>query len=491
MTNATFKSGASVRHILGMAVNEYELVILGQGSAAFAAAIKADDLGIKTAMIGRNVTDGTLLGGTCVNVGCVPSKRLITVATLFHTASHNSFEGISYDRGRPDFKRVMRQKDALVRRFRRDKYRKVLNRLKHVKFYEGLGRFTSKTTVRVENVAIRSRRFIVATGARASVPASPGLDRVDYLTNEEALSLKKLPESLCVIGGRALGLEFAQMYAQLGSRVTVLQRSGRILPEHEPVVSKALRDYLEKSGITVWTGVNIGSIRQIAKNKIINYTSHGKRSTVKSEEVLFATGRRANTEGLDLPIAGVETDSKGFVKVNPRMETSSNNAWAAGDVTGEPMLETVAAKEGSIAVENAFSKNRERRMNFDEVPSAVFTYPEVARVGLTEAQAHERGIRCSCTTLPFDLVPKAQVIGDVRGLVKMVIDAETKRVLGVHIVAPNAADMIHEAVLAVKFKLTIDNLIDTVHVFPTLSESLKLTAQSFYRDVGNLSCCTE
>jgi mercuric reductase len=472
-------------------VNEYELVILGQGSAAFAAAIKADDLGIKTAMIGSKVTDGTVLGGTCVNVGCVPSKRLITVGTLFHNAKHNSFEGISYDHGRLDFKGVIRQKDALVRRFRRDKYRRVLDRLKNVKFYEGLGRFTSRSTVRVENIAIRSRRFIVATGARARVPAIPGLDKVNYLTNEEALSLKELPESLCVIGGRALGLEFAQMYAHLGSEVTVLQRSRRILPEHEPVVSQALTDYLEKSGITVRTGVNISSIQQIGKNKIIHYTKRGKLSRVRSEQVLFATGREANTEGLGLPVAGVETDVKGFVKVNVEMKTSSNNTWAAGDVTGQPMLETVAAKEGSIAVENAFSKNRKRRMNFDEVPSAVFTYPEVAMVGLAEAQAHERGIRCSCTTIPFDLVPKAHVIGDLRGLVKMVVDAETRRILGVHIVAPNAADMIHEAVLAVKFKLTIDNLIDTVHVFPTLSESLKLTAQSFYRDVGNLSCCTE
>jgi mercuric reductase len=472
-------------------VNEYELVILGQGSAAFAAAIKADDLGIKTAMVGRNVTNGTVLGGTCVNVGCVPSKRLITVGTLFHNANHNSFEGISYDLGRLDFKRVMRQKDALVRRFRRDKYRKVLDHLKNVKFFEGLGKFTSKTTVRVENAAIRSRRFIVATGARASVPAIPGLDKVDFLTSEEALSLKELPESLCVIGGRALGLEFAQMYAHLGSEVTVLQRSRRILPENEPVVSQALTDYLEKSGIAVRTGVNISSIQQIGKNKIIHYTSHGRLSKVRSEQVLLATGRLANTEGLGLPIAGVETDRKGFVKVNSEMQTSSNNAWAAGDVTGEPMLETVAAKEGSIAVENAFAKNRERRMNFDEVPSAEFTYPEVARVGLTEAQAHERRIRCNCTTLPFDLVPKAHIIRDLRGLVKMVIDAETKRILGVHIVAPNAADMIHEAVLAIKFKLTIDNLIDTVHVFPTLSESLKLAALSFYRDVGSLSCCTE
>jgi mercuric reductase len=174
------------------------------------------------------------------------------------------------------------------------------------------------------------------------------------------------------------------------------------------------------------------------------------------------------------------------------METSRDNIWAAGDVTGEPMLETVAAKEGAYAVENAFMRGqRKKTVSYDEVPSAVFTYPEVARVGLTEAQAHQRGIRCNCTTLPFDLVPKAHIIDDTTGLVKMVIESKTKRVLGVHIVAPHAADLIHEGVLAVKLHLTIDDIIDTVHVFPTLSESTKLAAQSFYKDVGSLSCCTE
>jgi len=158
-------------------------------------------------------------------------------------------------------------------------------------------------------------------------------------------------------------------------------------------------------------------------------------------------------------------------------------------VTGEPMLETIAAKEGLVAVENAFSKGPKKRISFDEVPSAVFTYPEVARVGLTESQVKARGMHCSCVTLPFKLVPKAHVIGDVRGLLKLVINNDTKQILGVHIVAPHAGDLIHEGVLAVKFKMTIDDIIDTVHVFPTLSESMKLAAQSFYMDVGSLSCC--
>jgi mercuric reductase len=473
-------------------MTKYDLAILGQGSGAFAAAIKADELGVKTAMIGTRKTPGTVLGGTCVNVGCVPSKRLLTVGTLFHEAQYNSFQGIRYSRGRLDFHNVIRQKDELVRKFRRDKYHRVLQRLRNVTFYPGSARFVSKNKIVVGKQVVESRKFVVATGARPSIPNVEGIHKVRYLTNEEALNLKELPRSLCVVGGRTLGLEFAQMYAQFGTKVTVLQRNERILPDDEPIVSEAVTEYLAQDGIRIQTNVTINSVREEADEKVLSYSVNGKNYVTKSEHLLFATGRIPNADDLGLEVAGVETDPKGFVKINSRMETSNEHVWAAGDVTGEPMLETVAAKEGAYAVENAFMPNqRKKTVSYDEVPSAVFTYPEVARVGLTEAQAHQRGIRCSCTTLPFDLVPKAHVIGDTKGLVKVVIEAKTKRVLGVHMVSPHAADLIHEGVLAVKFHLTIDDIIDTVHVFPTLSEATKLAAQSFYRDIGSLSCCTE
>ena len=470
-------------------MTKYDLVILGHGSAAFAAAIKANDLGIKTAMVGTNLTKGTLVGGTCVNVGCIPSKRLITVGTVFHNAKHNSFLGIKYSQGKLDFRKVVRQKDELVRKFRRDKYLRVLDHLKHVTYYEGNGRFGSKNNVVVDHRTLEARKFIVATGARANIPPVKGIDKVHYLTNEDALSLRELPQTLCVIGGRALGLEFAQMYAQFGTRVTVLQRSKRILPEDEPVVSKALAGYMNAMGIRIKTGITVREIENKGNNKVVKCTSKGGNFRVEAEHVLFATGRRPNTEDLQLSAAGVKTDEKGFVKVNNQMQTSAPNIWAGGDVTGEPMLETIAAKEGLVAVENAFSNGPKKKIHFDEIPSAVFTYPEVARVGLTESQVKARGMNCNCVTLPFDLVPKAHVIADTRGLLKLVINNDTKQILGVHIIAPHAADLIHEGVLAVKFKMTIDDIIDTVHVFPTLSESTKLAAQSFYMDIGRLSCC--
>jgi mercuric reductase len=426
-----------------------------------------------------------------VNVGCIQSKRLITVGTLFYNSRHNSFQGIRYEHGKLDFRRVIREKNELVRKFRREKYRRVLHNLKSVTYYEGNGVFTAGNKVIVDNRTLEATKFIVATGARANIPRIEGIEKVPYLTNEEALSLKELPRSLCVIGGRALGLEFAQMYAQFGAKVTVLQRSSRILRDEEPVISKALTKHFRELNIKVHTNVRIKSIQSDGRSKVVTFSSDGSTSRLKAEHILFATGRTPNTDNLGLEFAGVRTDENGFIRVNSEMRTSASHIWAAGDVTGEPMLETLAAKEGSIAAENAFSGKNRKRVNLDEVPSAVFTYPEVARVGFTERKAHEHGMKCSCVTLPFDLVPKAHIMADTKGLVKLVVENETKRVVGVHIVAPHAADLIHEGVLAVKFKLTIDDIIDTVHVFPTLSESLKLAAQSFYKDVGSLSCCIE
>jgi mercuric reductase len=280
------------------------------------------------------------------------------------------------------------------------------------------------------------------------------------------------------------------MYAHFGTEVTVLQRSERILPEHEPEISAALRRSLEEEGIRIHTGVRLEAILQRGRMKAARAVVGGTKREFEAEELLFATGRIANTDRLNTAKAGVELDSMGFVKVDEQMQTTAPNVWGAGDAIGEPMLETIAAKEGAVAVNNAFT-DKKRRINFTEVPKAVFTYPEVASVGLTDAEANGQGIKCSCGVLPLELVPKSRIIGDTRGLVKLVADIRTKRVLGVHIMAPHAADLILEGVLAVKYKLTIDDIIDTVHVFPTLSEGIKLAAQSFYRDIGSLSCCVE
>lgn len=468
----------------------YQLAILGQGSAAFAAAIKANDLGAKTVMIGGNATPGTVIGGTCVNVGCLPSKHLITVSNIFHQAARHSFEGIKYDTGKLDFAKVIEQKNKLVEKFRKEKYADVVKNLENVTFVEGKAKFFSTNTIEANGQRIEAEKFLIAVGARANITLIKGLESVDFLTNEEALNLEDLPDSLCVVGGRALGLEFAQLFAHFGTQVTVLQRSDRILPEQEPEISALLQEYLEEEGIKIYTKTSITDVKKLNGKKIINFLATGKPKQIECDHILFATGRKPNTDGLNAEKAGVKLNEKGFIQVNNEMHTSVAHIWAAGDVIGEPMLETIAAKEGAIAVQNMFSKNK-KKINFHEIPKAVFTYPEVASVGLTDAQAIGDGIKCRCGVIPFSFVPKAHVIGDTRGIIKLVANHKNKQIVGVHILSPHAADLIHEATLAVKFKLTVDNIIDTVHVFPTLSEALKLAAQSFYKDISKLSCCTE
>ena len=467
-------------------MEKFEYVILGQGSAAFAAAIRANELGIKTVMMGKNETKGALLGGTCVNVGCVPSKRLLSVSKWLYDLKAKRFDGVNYDIKKIKYDTILEGKDDLVSAFRVKKYKEVLESLENVTYMKEFGSFENSNTIKVGNREIEAEKVLIATGARANIPNIKGIEKIDYLTNEEALSLKELPESLIVIGGRAMGLEFAQLFSRLGVKVTLLQRSNTILPEYEPEISMLLHKYLTEEGVEIKTNISLSSISQYKGVKRIEVAD---KNIFEAEQVLFATGRRANIEKLNYEHIGLKLE-KNFILVNEFMKTSANGVYAAGDVTGEPMLETLAAKEGSVATVNAFTKAK-ATINKNEIPKAIFTDPEVATVGLTDAEAHGKGLKCACNVLPFSLVPKASIINDTKGAIKIVIDYKTHKILGVHIIAPNAADLIHEGVLAVKFGLTIDDIIDTVHVFPTLSEGIKLAAQSFYKDVSKMSCCTE
>ena len=463
----------------------FDLVILGSGSAAFAAAIKAGDHGAKTAMIERST-----LGGTCVNVGCVPSKNLLRAGELRYYDSHREFPGIRPGRTTLEFNRIIEQKNRIVTGLRKEKYSDVLKSLPSTKLFRGNARFVSKTRVKVDGINVDGRRFIVATGSSPGIPSIPGIESVGYLTNVEALSLRNKPTSMVVLGGRALGLEFAQMYSHMGTKVTLLQRSDRIIPEEEPEISEALRQYLENEGIEIKTGVQVKRAYQTQGEKVVVANARGREFEARADELLLATGRDPNTDLLGLETVPVGLRNDGAVRVNREMHTTAPHVWAAGDVIGEPMLETIAAKEGATAAENALLGTH-RKIDFLPVPRAVFTSPQVASVGLTEKQAHEHGYECTCRTIPMSKVPKAIVIRDMRGLVKMVADASTGRILGVHILAENAAEIIQEAVLAVKHKLTIDDIIDTVHVFPTMTESIKLAATSFRKDIDQLSCCAE
>ncbi len=463
----------------------FDLVILGSGSAAFAAALKASDHDAKIAMVER----GTI-GGTCVNVGCVPSKNLLRAGELEYYDNNRDFPGIKPGRTTLDFKKIIEQKNEVVRTLRKEKYSHVLKSLPSAKLFRGKAKFVSKTRLKVDGMNLDGKKFIVATGSSPRIPQIEGIDRVDYLTNVEALSVRDKPDSMVIIGGRALGLEFAQMYAHMGTQVTLLQRSEQIIPEEEPSISDGLRFYLEEEGIKIKTEAHVKRVFEKNGEKTVIATSSGKEFEAKGDELLMATGREPNTKDLELAAAGVGLREDGAVKVNREMHTTARHIWAAGDVIGEPMLETIAGKEGATAAENALLGTH-KKIDFLPVPRAIFTSPQVATVGLTEKEAIENDYNCSCRTVEMSKVPKAEVIRETRGLIKMVADAKTGRVLGVHILADNAADIIHEGVLAVKYKLKVDDIVDTVHVFPTLAESIKWVALSFKRDPDSLSCCSE
>ncbi len=468
-----------------MKMKRYDLIVIGGGAAGFAAVMEADEIGAKTLMINDNTVG---LGGTCVNVGCVPSKYLLHISKIMHDSQRNSLYEIKSEVSF-DFKTIMKEKDSLVDELKNEKYEKVLGNLKNVEFVRGKAEFISKAEIKVADNIYTAPGFIIATGSSTFIPSIKGIDEVNYMTNIETLNLKKLPKSMIVIGGGALGLEFSQIFSRFGTKVYVLEAKKRIVPNAEPELSILLKKYLKEEGIEIMTNARVIEVSKDHENVVVNVILDDKEKTITAERLLLAVGRKANTSSLSLEKTDVKLGSKKEIKVDDEMK-ASNEIWAGGDVTGEPMLETVAAREGMIAANNALSSEK-IKMNYDVVPRAVFTDPQLASVGLTDKEVNEEGITCNCNTVTMNLIPKARVINEVRGAIKLVVDKKTEEIKGVHVLASSAADLIHEGVMIVKNKMTINDVVNTLHIFPTISEGIKLAAQSFKRDISKMSCCAE
>ncbi len=462
---------------------EVDLLIIGAGSAGFAAGIRAAELGYSALMVER----GTV-GGTCVNVGCVPSKTLLRTAEAYHRAFHSPFAGVRPQGADLDWRAVVGEKDELVARLRWEKYEKVLEAYPSLSLMRGEARLTGDGEVEVDGRTYRPARTLIATGARPYVPPFPGADEVEVLTSTEALSLPERPASLIVLGGRYVALELAQMFARFGTRVTLLQRSERILPDHEPEIADGLADYLREEGVEIHTGVTVLRLRQEGAEKVVEAQVGGERRVFRATHLLAATGRRANTEGLGLEPAGVETDERGFVRVDPAMRTTHPRIYAAGDVTGPPMLVYLAAAEGKRAAENALL-GRAEPLDRRVVPAVLFTDPQVATVGLTEAEARARGIDVRTSILPLDYVPRALAARDTRGLIKLVAEAGTDRLLGAHVLAAEGGEVVQTATMALRAGMTVQDLVETLFPYLTQVEGLKLAALGFDRDVEQFSCC--
>ncbi len=462
--------------------SRYDLAVIGAGSAGFSAAITAADLGAQVALIGY----GTI-GGTCVNVGCVPSKALIRAAEAVHHAKTASrFAGVSAAGRVKDWSALRRQKDELVASLRQAKYIDLLPAYNGVAYLEGQARL-GNGGVLVDGKHIDAGKIIVATGSHEFVPPISDIEDVPYLTSTSAFEMESLPDSMIVIGGGYIGCELAQMFARAGVRVTIVFRS-RLLPEAEPEISEALAGYFEAEGITVQRVGGYDSIRTSDRGIVLSLTVDGSAKTLEAQQILLSAGRKANTEGLGLEEAGVALLPNGGIKVDDRMRTTKAGVYAAGDVTGRDQFVYMAAYGAKIAASNAMNGDGRSYDNLT-MPAVVFTDPQVASVGLTEAAARTQGIDVKTSVLSLDNVPRALAARDTRGLIKLVADGATNTLVGAHILAPEGADSIQTAALAIKQGMTYADLGDMIFPYLTTVEGLKLAAQTFDKDVAKLSCC--
>jgi len=463
--------------------DHFDLMVIGAGSAGFAAAIKAADLGYRVAMV-----EAGTIGGTCVNVGCVPSKTLIRAMEQYHLAGQSRFQGVHTLPGALNWAQVIADKDELVAEMRQSKYVDVLAAYPEITYIQGHARLTGENGVEIDGKAFTPGKIVIATGAQPWVSPIPGLKEAGFLTSTTAMELKELPRSMIVLGANAVGLELAQTFARAGTHVTMLELLPRIAPFEDREISETLQGYLEAESLEIVTGFKTTRVEKLDGRYILTGSRNGKEIAFEAEQLLVAIGRRPNTVGLGLEEAGVRLGKRGEILVDKTLRTDNPHVYAAGDVTGQDMFVYVAAYGGILAAENALT-GAGRVYDAAYIPRITFTDPQVASAGLTEEQARQLGYEIKVSALPMTFMPRALAAHDTRGLVKLVADAATDRLLGAHILAPEAGEMIQTAVLAIRFGIPLTQLRETMFPYLTNVEGLKLAAVAFEKDVALLSCC--
>lgn len=459
------------------------IAVIGSGAAAMAAALKGVEQGAHVTLIER----GTI-GGTCVNVGCVPSKIMIRAAHIAHLRRESPFDG-----GMPPASptilrdRLLAQQQARVDELRHAKYEGILNDNPAITVLQGEARFNDGRTLNVQLNAGGERvvtfdRCLIATGASPAVPPIPGLKDTPYWTSTEALASDKIPERLAVIGSSVVALELAQAFARLGSKVTILARSTLFFRE-DPAIGEAVTAAFRAEGIEVYEHTQ-ASLVVHTDGKFVLTTAHGE---LRADQLLIATGRTPNTRGLALDAAGITVTPQGAIVIDSGMRTSAPYIYAAGDCTDQPQFVYVAAAAGTRAAINM--TGGDAALDLTAMPAVVFTDPQVATVGYSEAEAHHDGIETDSRTLTLDNVPRALANFDTRGFIKLVADAGSGRLIGVQAVTPEAGELIQTAALAIHHRMTVQELANQLFPYLTMVEGLKLAAQTFNKDVKQLSCC--
>ena len=459
-----------------------QIVIVGSGSGAFACAIRAAEAGARVTI----VESGTL-GGTCVNVGCVPSKIMIRAAQLVHHQQNSRFEGVKSLKSIVNRADMVKQQQSLVDELRTAKYQKVLESNPAVTLLRGRARFVDAQSLSVvdetgNETILRPDRILLATGASPAIPAIPGLEATPFWTSTEALVAKALPARLAVIGGSVVALELAQAFQRLGSQVTLLARS-TLLSREDPDIGAGLMDLLISEGMEIRLHTLPHSVHYRDNEFVITIDGN----SMYADELLVATGRSPNTPGLNLDLSGVATDDGGAIIIDSRMQTNIPHIYAAGDCSSQPQYVYVAAAAGTRAAVNM--TGGEARLDLSTMPAVVFTDPQIATVGLSVAQASAQGIDTESRVLSLDHVPRARANFDTRGFIKLVIERHSSRLLGAQILAGEAGEIIQTVALAIHNRMSIDDLANQLFPYLTMVEGLKLCAQTFRKDVSQLSCC--
>jgi mercuric reductase len=356
---------------------------------------------------------------------------------------------------------------------------------------KGTARFLGPDRVAVVDQVYRSTRFLVAVGGNPRIPRLPGLETTPFLTSRGALLLKTIPASLIIIGGGVIAVELGQMFQRLGTRVTILEHGPRILAPVESEPALAVRNVLREEGVEIVCCAAVCSVSGNGAEVRVEAEREGARMSFTAEKLLLAAGTAPATQGIGLELAGVETDSRGFVTVDGRMRTTAPGIWAAGDCTGGMMIATVGAREGIVAVDDMLNPGCGCTFDPLSVPMAIFTDPEVGIVGHTEEGAKAAGFDVAVNVMPASFIPKAHVTGHTAGVIKLVADRATGRLLGVHLACHRGAELINEAALAIRLRATVEDLANALHVYPSMGEGLRLCAQGFSRDISRLSCCAE
>lgn len=449
---------------------DYQVTVIGSGPGGYVAAIRCAQLGLKTAIIEKYDT----LGGTCLNVGCIPSKALLDSSEHFHNAEHTFKEhGIDIAKPKVNIKQMIDRKADVVKQ-NTEGINYLMSKNK-IDVLHGLGSFVDKNTIKVsgkEEKTITTEKVIIATGSKPSSLPFIKLDKKRVITSTEALELKEVPKHLVIIGGGVIGLELGSVYARLGAKVSVVEFMDNIIPTMDSTLGKELQKSLKKLGFDLYLGHKVSAVTSKGKEVTVTAdTPKGEKLELKGDYCLVSIGRKPYTEGLELENVGIKTTDRGQIETDEHLKTNIDNIWAIGDVVKGAMLAHKAEEEGVFVAEQMMGQKP--HINYNLIPGVVYTWPEVAAVGFTEEQLKEQKRAYKTGKFPFKALGRARASMDVDGLVKVLADKETDEILGVHIIGARAADMIASAVTAMEFRASAEDVSRMSHAHPTYMEAVK------------------